>query len=67
MTEFLKNGVWVYAVRRDPYRFQDGTISGWAILFLPSRDRFGHQDGDRREFATEAARDAALEKLEKNP
>ena len=58
-----RNGIKMYAVKRAPYQFQDGTSSGWAILYLPAADNYGHQDSDRREFPTEAARDAAFAKL----
>lgn len=60
MKEFIRNGQFMTAVKRSPYQFQDGTLSGWAILYLPSHDQYGHQDGDREEFATEAERDAAF-------
>lgn len=58
--EFIRNNQFVTAVKRSPYRFQDGTESGWAIVYLPTRDQYGHQDGDREEFATEGERDAAF-------
>ncbi len=65
MNEFIRNGQFVTAVKRSPYQFQDGTYTGWAILYLPSRDRNGHQDGDREEFRTEEERDAAFAALPK--
>jgi hypothetical protein len=61
--EFIRNGQFMVATKRDPYPFQDGTQSGWAILYLPSRDQNGHQDGDREEFATEAERDEAFARI----
>lgn len=51
------------AVKREPYQYMDGTKSGWAILYLPSHDKYGHQDSDREEFTTEAERDAAFARL----
>lgn len=64
MKEFIRNGQFMTAVARNHYRFQDGSCSGWAILYLPTRDRYGHQDGDREEFGTKAERDTALAELE---
>lgn len=61
MKEFIRNGIFMTAVKRPPYRFQDGTYGKWAILYLPTRDRYGHQDGGREEFETEAERDAAFD------